>query len=110
MTENSFPQYDEDEAIVFIRQTLPSDVNQRYNDNDLMEVIDAIWDYYDTIGATSLDNLDADMDDDVPNLEEMAQKIMKTLSKNGPKGINLPDLTLIIKGELAYEEDLGSDF
>ena len=40
--------------------------------------------------------------------DAIAGGIFRILSKNGPEAINLPDLTLIVKGELAYEEDLGN--
>ena len=103
--ENSdFPVYDEEEAISFIRATLPEDVNARYSDDDIQEMIDALWDYYDDKGMTSLDDLDRDTD--MEDAGEMAREVIKPLLKNGPKGINVADLTLIIKGEIAYEEDL----
>lgn len=107
MAEEQIPQYDEEEAIGFIRRTLPEEVNNRYSDDDLLEIIDALWDYYDESGATSLDNIQ-DEEDEYPDPASVAPKLMKVLAKNGPKAINIPDLTIIIKGEIAYEEDLGS--
>lgn len=109
MTDNNLPVYDEDDAIVFIRQTLPEDINRRYTDDDIMEVIDAIWDYYDESGATSLDNITVgDDEDESQDPAAIAQSIIKVLAKNGPEAINVADLTLIVKGEIAYEENLGS--
>ena len=92
----SLPEYDENEAITFMRRELPEEANKRYSDDDLVE-------------ATSLNDIPDDDDED-PRLQAdaIAGGIFRILSKNGPEAINLPDLTLIVKGELAYEEDLGN--
>ena len=37
-------KYDEDDAIRFIRETLPAQVSERYDDDDILYVIDIIWD------------------------------------------------------------------
>lgn len=107
MSENIFPEYDEDDAIVFIRQTLPESVNNRYSNDDILEIIDAIWDYYDENGETSLDNITSSEEGD-SDASVIADSILRRLAKNGPEAINKADLTLIVKGEIAYEEDLGS--
>lgn len=108
---NQFPEYDEEDAIAFIHKNLSPEISACYSDDDLYDILDAIWDYYDSVDATSLSNIPDDDEDD-PRLqpEAIARGIYKILSKNGPKAINLPDLTLIIKEEIAYEEDLGSNF
>ena len=105
----SLPEYDENEAITFMRRELPEEANKRYSDDDLVDILDAIWDYYDSVEATSLNDIPDDDDED-PRLQAdaIAGGIFRILSKHGPEAINLPDLTLIVKGELAYEEDLGN--
>lgn len=104
-----FPEYDEEEAIGFMRRNLTDEVSAKYSDDDLMDILDAIWDYYDSVDATSLNDI-PDSDEEDPRLEAdaIAKGIYKVLAKNGPEAINMPDLTLIIKGEFAYEEDLGN--
>lgn len=104
-----FPEYDEEEAILFMRRNLTSEVSAKYSDDDLMNVLDAIWDYYDSVDATSLNDIpDSDEEDPRLEAEAIAKSIYKVLAKNGPKAINMLDLTLIVKGELTYEEDLGN--
>lgn len=105
----SLPEYDENEAITFMRRELPQEASDRYSDDDMVDILDAIWDYYDSVDATSLNDIpDDDADDPRLEADAIAKGIFKVLAKNGPKAINLPDLTLIVKGELAYEEDLGN--
>lgn len=108
MSDNNFPVYDEDEAINFIRESVDKAINERYSDDDIQEIIDAIWDYYDAQGTTSLNNIEDD-EEEYPEPETVAKNILKVLSKNGPKAINLDDLTLIVKGEIGYEKYLDSN-
>lgn len=107
MSDNQFPEYDEEDAIRFIRNYLPAEENDLFTDDDLLQVIDALWDYYDSTGATSLDNI-TEEEDEYPEASVIAPKLLKVLAKKGPKAINEDNLTLIIKGEIAYEENLGS--
>lgn len=39
-------QYDESEAIKFIRDYMPEDVSGRYSDDEILNILDMIWDYY----------------------------------------------------------------
>lgn len=105
---SELPIYDEQEAISHIRALLPANVNDRYSDKDLLDIINALWDHYDAVGETSLDNITDDEEEEKP--EDIAAAMIEILAKKGPKAINLRDLTLIIKGEIDYEENLGADF
>ncbi len=100
------PIYEEDDAIRVIRETLSKEINDKFADDDIMEVVDSIWDYYEDNGLLSLDDIN-DEDDEI-DINAMAKEIFKTLHKNGPKGITIEDISLIIKGEQAYEEGLAS--
>ena len=59
----SLPEYDENEAITFMRRELPEEANKRYSDDDLVDILDAIWDYYDSVEATSLNDIPDDDDE-----------------------------------------------
>jgi hypothetical protein len=96
--------YDEDDAIRAIRESLSSEIKDKYSDDDIVEIIDALWDYYEDKGLLSLDNLDDDVEAD--DIEAIAGELYKTLRKNGPEGLTVEDLCQIIKGEQDYEESL----
>jgi hypothetical protein len=96
--------YDEDDAIRAIRASLSAEINDKYSDDDIVEVMDALWDYYEDKGLLSLDNLDEDIEDE--DIENIAKELYKTLHKNGPEGLTVEDLCEIIKGEQDYEESL----
>ena len=48
MTEQTqeFEGYDEDAAVSFIRDYVPQNVSDQYSDDEILYVIDAIWDFY----------------------------------------------------------------
>ena len=48
-------KFDEDDAVNFIRETLPESVSDKYSDDEILYVIDTIWDWYEKNGYLSLD-------------------------------------------------------
>ena len=50
MSEDSFMQYDEAEAVKFIRNYMPEDIRDRYDDDEILNIIDMIWDFYEEQG------------------------------------------------------------
>ena len=43
-------QYDENEAIKFIRDYMPENIRDNYTDDEILNVLDMIWDYYEDNG------------------------------------------------------------
>lgn len=98
-------QYDEDKAVEFIRALLPENLKNKYTDDEILLVIDIIWDYYESKGLTTVTS-DSNDDDDKLNIEDMAKYIRRELKKDGEILMDPEDITYIIKGELEYEETL----
>ena len=46
-------KFDEDDAVKFIRAELPQDVSLKYDDDEILCIIDIIWDYYEKKGLLS---------------------------------------------------------
>ena len=91
--------FDEKEAIEFIRSKV--NVGQ-LSDDDLLDIIDAIFDFYDKNGDLDLDfDVDADDSDD----DEMAiiNYITEELNESDFSPALLEE---IVKAELAYEQSL----
>ncbi len=96
--------FDEDKAIEFIRNFVGEDVSASYSDDEILYIIDIIWDYYERKGyltvnssATNEELLD---DDDLINYVRKELKNDQTILMD-PK-----DVDLIVKAELEYEESL----
>lgn len=97
-------KFDEEKAIAFIRSTLPAEVNEQYSDDDIIFVIDLIWEYYEQNGYLTLD---ADItEEESIDIDKMAVWINGEIKKDGELEMDPKDLDLIIRGELQYEESL----
>lgn len=97
-------RYDEDEAVKFIRRTLSPEVNEKYSNDEILLIIDTIWDYYESQGLTSLDT--EITDDEAVDADKLTAYVKKEI-KNGKELImDSSDIEDIVKGELAYEESL----
>ena len=93
--------YDENDAIDFIKQNVPE--ASSYSFDDLILVIDTMFDFYDRFD----DDEEADESVDV---DQMADYIMRDLARfDSP--ITRDHMAAIVKAELDYEAtlDLGDD-
>lgn len=100
--------YDEDKAIEFIRQTLSSAINEKYTDDDILYIIDIIWDYYEKNGYLSLDA--GVTDEEELDEAKLVVYVNKQLKNDGEIEMDPADVDLIVKGELEYEESIEDIF
>lgn len=97
-------KFDEDECVKFIRKELPSNVNEAYSDDEILYVIDIIYDYYEKEGFLSLD---AEItDEEELDVSKLTQYVKKQLANDKEILMDPDDVDLIVKGELDYEESL----
>ena len=96
--------YDEDKAVDFIRQFLPADIRDKYTDDEILFVVDCIWDYYESKGLLELSS-DLDEEEEI-DVADLTAYVKKALKKDGEIVMDDADLAYVVKGELAYEETL----
>lgn len=95
--------FDEQAAIAFIRERLPQ-ASRDIDDDEILNVIDMIWDYYDENGFLDLDLADDSPDElDTADLLNYAQKL-NAKDRNSP--LSAADIEAIVRAELAYEDSL----
>lgn len=99
-------KFDEDNAVKFIRETLPADVNEKYDDDEILFIIDTIWDYYENNGFLKIDSGMTDEEELDP--EKLTAYVQKQIKKDKELMMDPQDVDLIVKGELQYEESLES--
>ena len=97
-------KYDEDKAVKFIREMLPADVNERYDNDEILYVIDTIWDYYERKGFTSLSAKATE--NEVLDEDDLTAYVRKEITRDKELLMDPDDLEKIISGELEYEESL----
>ncbi|MDE6143888.1 MAG: hypothetical protein K2F94_07435 [Muribaculaceae bacterium] len=96
--------FDEEDAIKFIRQELTNDENEKYDDDEILFIIDIIWDYYERNGFLSLN---ADItDDEELNIDNLVKYVKNEIKKDGEIIMDPNDIEKIIKAELDYEESI----
>lgn len=101
-------KFDEDDAIKFIRATLPSEINGKYDDDEILYVIDVIWDWYEKNGYLSIDA--SVTDEETTDVDALVAYVRKEISKDREIMMDPADVDLIVKGELQYEESIEDVF
>ncbi|MCM1006087.1 MAG: hypothetical protein NC402_07310 [Prevotella sp.] len=97
--------YDEDEAVKFIRSFIPEEIKDKYTDDEILFIIDTIWDYYESKGLTTLPGAEEENEEEV-DIDDITKYVAKEIKKDGKLIMDTADIKLIIQGELAYEETL----
>lgn len=101
MANEDFVEFDENDAIEFINKALASKGKPQYGDDDLLLLIDAMYDFYD-----DNDDFDSDFDEE-SNLEPLVDYVIKTISKDPDNSIKSEDVRDIVLAEIEYESTLG---
>lgn len=93
--------FDENEAIAFIRNMVAE--SKCLTNDDILEVIDSIFNFYDEAGELDLDFDDVNDIDDAPEEETIINYVIETLSD---LEISSETISEIVRAELSYEQSL----
>lgn len=101
--------FDEDLAVSYIIEKLKTipEVKTKYHNDDILEVIDIIWDYYEDNGFLDL-NIDENRSEPTEDSQEKAKLInhvTKMIIKDKSSRINIDDIPHIVQFELEYEKN-----
>lgn len=97
-------KFDEDKAIDFIRAFVGKEVSEKYDDDEILYVIDIIWDWYEKKGYLSLnENV---TEEELLNVDQLVDYVKKEIANDREIMMDPADIPLIVKGELEYEESL----
>lgn len=96
-------EFDEKEAIKAMRAVLSDENSKLYDDDELLNVIDIIWDWYDDQGLL---DIDAEADDEEVNTEALIKHVGKMLSKDTDSPVKREDVEPLVMAELRYEQSL----
>lgn len=97
-------RFDEDEAIKFIRGTLTARQNDSVTDDDLLYVIDTIWDWYEKNGYLEINA--GVTDEEAADVDKLVSYVCKELHRAGELNLPEEDVKSIVKAELQYEESI----
>lgn len=94
--------FDEQDAINFMQEN--SGIETKYSDDQLLNVIDIIWDYYEDKGLLDI-SLDDNADSEADN-NDLIRHVKKMLRKDRRAGIAESDIEPLVMAEIAYEASL----
>lgn len=97
-------EYDETKAIAFMRGRLSEDKAHKYDDDELLNVIDMIWDYYEANGLLDFDSDDVSDNDE---LADIVAYVKRMLAKDKDALVAPEDVKELVEAELAYEDSIG---
>lgn len=98
-------EYDENIAIKQIRKVLSDKSNAIYDDDEILNVIDMIWDFYDENGMLDIDLEDGE-DDSEAIYSELCDYVVRMLKKDKDAKVLPEDVPAIVKAEIDYELSL----
>ena len=102
-------ELDEQSAIKYIRTQLPEEWRNRYDDDQILNVIDIIWDFYEDNGMLDISSAFDDDADADPEVEEIVAHAIKLLRKDKGNEIAPEHVAPIVEAELAYEDSISLD-
>lgn len=107
-------EYDENEAFAFIRKYIGEDASSRYTDDDLTEVIDLSFDFFEQFGDDDDADIAIDVADDGKTLilvgedaEALFDYVRHLVAKDKSSNVRQDDIPAIVTGEILYEDTLG---
>ena len=106
MADDKELQFDEDEAVKFIRNYMPENIRNLYSDDEILNIIDMIWDYYEQNGMLEISS-EGYSDDTEPELPKILDYVNKMLKKDKLAVVDTDDVHFIVEGELEYEKSIG---
>ena len=95
--EFAMEDLDDEKTIAYIRERLPQDLKEKFNDDEFYFFLDTIYDYYDKSGILDSDNEYVDID-----INAIAEFIAKEAKKNNIGDFDPEELYFVVEGELAY--------
>lgn len=97
--------FDENKAVEYINNALIESGKSAYPEDEILNVIDMIWDFYEENGLLEIDaNFEADEDEDISS--ELCDYIARMLKKDRQALIKSEDISTIVDAEIEYEDSL----
>ncbi len=98
-------EFNENEALEAMRAALEPGKAAKYTDDDLLEVLDLIFDHYEENGDLEPDGDDSDVDDEAEVAATVAY-VTRYIKKDKASKIDPSDVPALVRGEYGYELSL----
>lgn len=97
-------EFDELKAVEFMNRRLTENGREPYDEDEVINIIDMIWDYYEENGLLEIES---DPDDDFDDVEsEVVDYVTRMLRKDKNAVVDVQDVPLLVKAEMDYEDSV----
>lgn len=105
MSEYDEFMYDELESVKYIKNFLPEEVRKEFSDEDILYIVDLMYDFYDSKGYLDENKEDEEV---LIDEEELIAYVMKQSKKdNIGKTFDSEHVALVVQGELNYCDSIN---
>lgn len=95
-------EFDEDKAVEYMLAN--ATLSKKYEDDDVLDIIDMIWDFYESQGLLKIT---FDDDEDKPvDVEALTKYVSRMVAKDKHSAIAPEDVAPLVAAELSYEATL----
>lgn len=103
--QNDFLEFDDDQAVDFIKNYIPIELKSKLNDDDIVYFLDLIADFYQSRGYMEME----DDDDTVVEIDEdeMVDYIVKNARRDDVGSFTEDEIRFIVQGEFEYCSRIG---
>ncbi|HBI58766.1 MAG: hypothetical protein OSJ46_09070 [Duncaniella sp.] len=95
-------EFDEKQAIAAMNASIAGSGKQ-YDEDELLNIIDMIWDWYEDNGLLEIDT---EADDEEVNVDALVKYVKKMLARDSDAQIDQADVEVLVMAELNYEQSL----
>ncbi len=96
-------EFDEKQVIREMRDAISEESSGLYDDDELLNVVDIIWDWYDEQGLLEIDS---EADDEEVNVDALIKYVRRMLLKDKASPVQQSDVEPLVMAELRYEQSL----
>ncbi|MDE6825590.1 MAG: hypothetical protein K2J18_02375 [Paramuribaculum sp.] len=102
-------EFDENKCIDYINNRLAEVGRAPYDDDEILNIVDMVYDYYDSRGLLDIDD-DGEDSPERTALESDIVAYVQTMLKRDKRSVVRPDdVEIIVAADLDYEESLEED-
>lgn len=98
-------EFDENKVVEYINGSLVAAGRAAYDSDEILNVVDMIWDFYEENGMLDVD-LEEDDDPEEDVEQDLVDYVCRMLRKDKAACVLAEDVPLIVKAEIEYEDSL----
>lgn len=97
-------EFDENKAVEWINRALTAAGRPAYDHDQVLNVVDMIWDFYEENGLLDIDNVEDESDEDIE--PELIDYVTRMLRKDSGANVAPEDVPIMVRAEIDYEDSV----